>query len=124
MPDLKKEGAQVAQKRVGVRTPPPSGSAPGRLYDETLVNNLYYTCRVDKVLDMVYMEESKESAVAFFLHLYNHNEYSEFAEHCIHLLTISPDSVEFERVISNLNTIKNKYRTCLTSRHRMPYVWH
>ena len=96
----------------------------GDIKDETLVNNLYYKYRVDKVLDMVYMEESKESAVAFFSHLYNHNEYSEFAKLCIHLLTISPDSVECERAISNLNTLKNKYRTCLTPRHRVPYVWH
>ena len=104
-------------KRV-IRKVDPSG---GIGYDETLVNNLYYKYRVDKV---VYMEESKESAVSFFSHLYNHNEYSEFSKLCIHLLTISPDSVECERAISNLNTLKNNYHTCLTPRHRMPYVWH
>ena len=79
---------------------------------------VYYKYWVNKVLDMVYMEESKESAVAFFSHLYNnYNEYSEFAKLCIHLLTISPDRVECERAISNLNTLKTKYRTCLTPRH-------
>ena len=71
-----------------------------------LTSRPYYKYRVDKVLDMVYMEESKESAVAFFSHLYSQNEYCEFAKLCIHLLTISPDSVEWERAIANLNTIK------------------
>ena len=91
-------------KRV-IRRVDPSGD----IYDETLVINQYYKYRVDKVLDMVYVEECKESAVAFFSHLYNnYSEYSEFAKLCIHLLTISPDSVECERAISNLNTLKKQ----------------
>ena len=71
------------------------------------MRNWLITCtyRVDKVLDMVYMEETKESSVAFFSHLYDH---SEFAKLCIHLLTISPDSVECERAISNLNVYIKK----------------
>ena len=64
------------------------------------------------------MEEATETAVAFFSHLYNHNEYSEFAKLCIHLLIIiSLDSVECEQAISNLNTLKTNCCTCISPRH-------
>ena len=79
------------------------------VYDETLVINLYYTYRVDKVLDMVTWRNLR-SLLWHFSHICTTTmtyEYSEFAKLCIHLLTISPDSVECERAISNLNTLKN-----------------
>ena len=63
--------------------------------DESRLINQYYRYRIDKVLCMVFLEDTKSDDVAFFCHMYrNFTEYTDFAKLCLHLLTLSLDSVE------------------------------
>ena len=89
----------------------------GHKYDKQLLTQQYQRYRVDKSLDLHFTEENGKDPVAFFVDLYNYSEYSELAKMCLHLYTISPDSVECERAISNLNLVKTVYRTSLTAEH-------
>ena len=50
----------------------------------------------------------------FFIKLYKDDDYNELARLALLVLCISPDAVTCERGFSNMNFIKNQYRTRLT----------
>ena len=81
---------------------------------KTTVHKQYRTYCHDTTLDFLYEVTCNSNPVAFFVKLYNEEEYNELARLALLVLVISPDSVACERGFSTMNFIKNQYRTRLT----------
>ena len=81
---------------------------------KTIVHKQYRTYCHDTTLDFLYNVTCSSNPVAFFVKLYNEEEYSELARLALLIHAISPDSVACERGFSTMNFIKNQYRSRLT----------
>ena len=86
----------------------------GVTFCKTTVRKQYRNYCNDTTLDFLFEVQSNSNPVAFFIKLYNDEEYSQLASLALLVYSLSPDSVACERGFSSMNYIKNQFRTRLT----------